>query len=222
MKFDQMVCEHEAAHAVVARSFGVTVSEIRADNPTAGVAGVCSFDSAAWFRADRWGGMSLERMATSKAAELWITRCRRDVFANPGGFRSDRMSVGVVLDEAMPHGVEARFDYIRRAEKLALEVLAERRDDLLVIAGKLQRHGRWTLGRGWGAPPAVPSPRRAVRPAAPRVVPSAPRSRVVTRGGRPVELFAELRGRVTRRELSPYDADRILLQAGHRIRSRVS
>lgn len=200
--FDLQVCEHEAAHAVLARNFGVRVLEIRVDVPSADVAGRCEYDPAGWFEPGAFSGRLVECIATSVAPEIWLTEIERKRFPRAGGFGSDRAGVDQVLRDATPEGAsDLRSDLRRRAKALAREVLDERRDDVLAVAGRLAKFGRFDAREGW-ARAAAPVP--AVRSAPARREPAKEQLRV------------ELRHLVDAGALSYAEAMDRWISAGHR------
>lgn len=211
--FDLEVCEHEAAHAVLARHFGVKVLEIRVDVPSADVAGRCEYDPAGWFEPGAFSGRLVECLATSVAPEIWLTEIERKRFPRAGGFGSDRAGVDQVLRDATPEGAsDLRSDLRRRAKALAREVLDERRDDVLAVAGRLAMYGRFDAREGW-ARAAAPAP--AVRRLAPARRPvTAVRSAPVTSAKE--ELRAELVRLVDSGLLDNSEAHRRWERAGHR------
>lgn len=209
--FDLEVCHHEAAHAVLARNFGVRVTEIRVDRPSADVAGRCEYDPAGWFPEGTFGGRDIECIATTLAPEVWMTKFERKRFPRAGGFGSDRAGVTAVL-RAVSDDAGLRSDLRRRAEKLAMRVLEERRDDVLAVAGRLHRYGRFDAREGWARAAA---PALAVRRLAParRPVPAVRAAPVVAAKE---ELRAELARLVDSGLLDNAEAHRRWERAGHR------
>lgn len=149
---NRQTCEHEAAHAVLCRHFGVRVSEIRVDHPRQGVAGYCRFYGDDWLGPERWGGRALENAAMTLAPAVWFTwgPSRRE---SADGFDMDFAAfASLARDSGLTDGA-ARLDWESRARRLARAVLDERRADVLRIAGLLERHGTWTENGGWEPPP---------------------------------------------------------------------
>jgi hypothetical protein len=173
-RFRLGLCRHEAAHAIVSTALGVPVLELRVDDPEPGTHGWCLSDGDAW-RSGRWGGRPLECLAMLVAPQVWAREFedRRD--REPAAaYGSDNQSVERIQREVLPAGEPAlRRDHRRRAEALAARVLVERQDDVRTIAAKLQAHGGWVRGVGWGLPPrrtAAPVQRSAPPAARPPAV----------------------------------------------------
>ncbi|MFB9742243.1 hypothetical protein ACFFOU_14100 [Pseudonocardia sulfidoxydans] len=217
---------------------GVPVLELRVDNPEPGTGGWCLFDGDGW-RSGRWGGRSLECIAMTSAPKVWsrefADRRDREPAAAHG---SDDQAIEAIQREALPLDAALFRDHRRRAEALAATVLAERQDDVRTLARKLQRHGGWVRGVGWGLPPRqTPRPasrevgqreetRVVVRPSQDPLMPSlrAVVADSLTRSAadeqRRQEFMLDVRDRVAKRLITTDEAYRLCRQAGYRTEFR--
>ncbi|MGW6915558.1 hypothetical protein ACWGB8_17325 [Kitasatospora sp. NPDC054939] len=122
----QSTCEHEAAHAVVARALGLgpVVAVINED----GRSGVTSFRSTSPF------GSAM----VAAAAEVWITEFRHIAF--PGARQREFSHDRLMVVRNTTGDMQARDTYQR-----AREILAEHREEVLAAAHQLRRAGRLAL-----------------------------------------------------------------------------
>lgn len=124
----RLTAEHEAAHAVVARALGVTVTEVVIRDDFSGVT-----------RHEVTG--PAEKAAIAAAADVWISEFRSLAF--PGAAGS-----GCQEDvRSLMRNTEGSHD-VARALRRARLLLAERREEVLVLADELIRKRRITFEPG--------------------------------------------------------------------------
>lgn len=143
--YNAQECEHEAAHAVVARALGLAVTELRVDRPRSEVGGWCQYRTT--------GLQTFEHGVVLSAPQLWIERFRTEAY--PGGdahgSRDDQQEATRLVHDISDNIGEALL--VRKAiEHKAVTLLREHADDVLTIAARLQRRGVWRLSGGWARP----------------------------------------------------------------------
>ncbi|MFI0482227.1 hypothetical protein [Actinomadura sp. 9N215] len=120
-------CEHEAAHAVVARALGVKVAEVTVSED--GHSGSTVFEQAP----------PVASAVIAAAAEVWITEFRALVFPfNERGFSEDRKSL-------VRHTGGSDWA-ARRACRHARDILDGSRAEVLALADELARTRRVVFG----------------------------------------------------------------------------
>jgi hypothetical protein len=121
----QLVAEHEAAHAIVARALGLGPVEVEIRDDMSGV--------TRYAKAPRMG-----KAIVAAAAEVWITQFRYFAFpaGDRDGCRQDRRELALHTD-----GDLDVLDASRRAH----EILAEHREEVLAAAHRLAQDRRLEL-----------------------------------------------------------------------------
>ncbi|AEA23117.1 hypothetical protein Psed_0863 [Pseudonocardia dioxanivorans CB1190] len=230
MAISRDVVEHEAAHYVAARAFGVRVERVEVVGDAPGKAGSCAYRAGDWFPNGSWGGLWLERCAAALAPQIWLKELAPKRL-RPRGVEADNALVDRVLRETLPPDADPfhRRQLRRRAEDRAQEVLSGRRDEVLAFADGLARHGIWTARDGFGGP-RVGHIRRAVRPAGCSLDrPETGRSAARRPAPRPVlsreeehqrAVMESLRTLVARGLVSSFDAEAACRRAGFRTEFR--
>lgn len=144
MRYNAQSCEHEAAHAVVARELGLQVEELRVDHPKPNTDGHCLYRAT--------GLQNFENSVVLAAPLLWFERFRYNRYPAGDEFGStfDQQNLTRAI-HALADDIDEALLARKAIEHTAARLLQENASDVLAIAMRLQEHGVWTRGSGWAA-----------------------------------------------------------------------